>query len=99
MAFKDSLFFYENSFQKRNYIVIFAPCSEKIFFFDLVAQLVEHYTFNVGVLGSSPNGITKSFAKCGAFFFFDFTMYKKRACCEYNRLVKTKNKKHKPPLR
>jgi hypothetical protein len=25
---------------------------------DLVAQLVEHNTFNVGVLGSSPNGIT-----------------------------------------
>ena len=25
---------------------------------DLVAQLVEHYTFNVGVLGSSPSGIT-----------------------------------------
>ena len=26
---------------------------------DPVAQLVEHYTFNVGVLGSSPSGITK----------------------------------------
>ena len=26
---------------------------------DLVAQLVEHYTFNVGVLGSSPSGITE----------------------------------------
>ncbi len=26
---------------------------------DLVAQLVEHNTFNVGVLGSSPSGITK----------------------------------------
>ena len=25
---------------------------------DSVAQLVEHYTFNVGVLGSSPSGIT-----------------------------------------
>ena len=25
---------------------------------DLVAQLVEHITFNDGVLGSSPNGIT-----------------------------------------
>ena len=23
-----------------------------------VAQLVEHYTFNVGVLGSNPSGIT-----------------------------------------
>ena len=27
---------------------------------DLVAQLVEHNTFNVGVLGSSPSGITES---------------------------------------
>ena len=27
---------------------------------DSVAQLVEHYTFNVGVLGSSPSGITDS---------------------------------------
>lgn len=26
---------------------------------DLVAQLVEHYTFNVRVLGSNPSGITK----------------------------------------
>lgn len=25
---------------------------------DSVAQLVEHNTFNVGVLGSNPNGIT-----------------------------------------
>ena len=25
---------------------------------DLVAQLVEHYTFNVGVLGSNPSQIT-----------------------------------------
>ncbi len=25
---------------------------------DLVAQLVEHYTFNVRVLGSNPSGIT-----------------------------------------
>lgn len=27
---------------------------------DSVAQLVEHYTFNVGVLGSNPSGITPS---------------------------------------
>jgi len=26
---------------------------------DLVAQLVEQYTFNVWVLGSSPSGITR----------------------------------------
>ena len=27
---------------------------------DSVAQLVEHNTFNVGVLGSNPSGITKT---------------------------------------
>ena len=27
---------------------------------DSVAQLVEHDTFNVGVLGSSPSGITEN---------------------------------------
>lgn|GEM_PF-3405016 len=27
---------------------------------DLVAQLVEHNTFNVGALGSSPSGITEN---------------------------------------
>ena len=27
---------------------------------DSVAQLVEHYTFNVGVLGSNPSGITST---------------------------------------
>ena len=39
---------------------------------DSVAQLVEQYTFNVWVLGSSPSGITKekaiAFAKAMAFF-------------------------------
>ena len=29
-------------------------------YFDSVAQLVEHNTFNVGVLGSSPSRITKA---------------------------------------
>ena len=28
-------------------------------FYDLLAQLVEQYTFNVWVLGSSPRGITR----------------------------------------
>jgi hypothetical protein len=28
--------------------------------YDSVAQLVEHNTFNVGVLGSNPSGITKN---------------------------------------
>ena len=36
---------------------------------DLVAQLVEHITFNDGVLGSNPNGITKGlFLKTNPFF-------------------------------
>ena len=30
---------------------------------DSVAQLVEHYTFNVGVLGSNPSGITRKISK------------------------------------
>ena len=36
---------------------------------DSVAQLVEHYTFNVVVLGSNPSGITrmKASQKCEAF--------------------------------
>ena len=29
-----------------------------VFNIDLVAQQVEHYTFNVRVLGSNPNGVT-----------------------------------------
>jgi hypothetical protein len=37
---------------------IFAPALIKST--DSVAQSVEHNTFNVGVLGSSPSGITKN---------------------------------------
>ena len=38
--------------------------------FDSVAQLVEHYTFNVGALGSNPSGITgeKAISMRGGFF-------------------------------
>ena len=35
---------------------------------DSVAQLVEHYTFNVVVLGSNPSGITKSLTEMWGFF-------------------------------
>ena len=35
---------------------------------DFVAQLVEHNTFNVGVLGSSPSGITKNHSEMSGFF-------------------------------
>ena len=45
---------------------IFAPALTKSN--DSVAQLVEHNTFNVGVLGSSPSGITK--AGKPAFFIY-----------------------------
>lgn len=37
---------------------------------DSVAQLVEQYTFNVWVLGSSPSGITKSHLNKDGFFLF-----------------------------
>ena len=37
---------------------------------DLVAQQVEHNTFNVGVLGSSPSQVTKKVAAWVATFFF-----------------------------
>lgn len=36
---------------------------------DLVAQLVEHNTFNVGAQGSNPCGITKALINIGAFFY------------------------------
>ena len=37
---------------------------------DLVAQLVEQYTFNVWVLGSSPSQITeKTLQQCKVFFY------------------------------
>ena len=36
---------------------------------DSLAQQVEHNTFNVGVLGSSPRRITKSTDRVDAFFY------------------------------
>ncbi len=46
---------------------IFAQLSKRVFTSkernDSVAQLVEHYTFNVVVLGSNPSGITKGAQK------------------------------------
>ena len=48
--------------------------------FDSIAQLVEHNTFNVGVLGSSPSRVTKSdesltflFKIIGEIFLRDFS--------------------------
>ena len=56
-------FFYKKVFVKLNIATIFAlPNSKREIhlkcILDSVAQLVEHYTFNVGVLGSNPSGIT-----------------------------------------
>ena len=49
---------------------------------DSVAQLVEHDTFNVGVLGSSPSGITKASDFSEAFLYLLFKLkikeYEKR---------------------
>ena len=42
---------------------------------DLVAQLVEHNTFNVGVLGSSPSGITG--AASSRFFYAQISRFKR----------------------
>ena len=49
--------------------VIFALPKNRLTGVDLVAQLVEHNTFNVGALGSSPSGITtiKAFSYGGFF--------------------------------
>ena len=52
---------------------------------DSVAQLVEQYTFNVWVLGSSPSGITKLRRKSGLFCFKDVS----KACFR----KRTRNKK------
>ena len=59
---------------------------------DSVAQPVEHYTFNVGVLGSNPSGITEN-AKCALGFtegIFVFTPQRQKLrFCERRR--KNKN--------
>ena len=39
--------------------------------FDSIAQLVEHYTFNVRVLGSNPSGITKDHSSRVVSMFLD----------------------------
>ena len=44
-------------FARMDLIPNFAASKERN---DSVAQLVEHYTFNVVVLGSNPSGITKN---------------------------------------
>ena len=46
----------------------FASLFERTAQGDSLAQLVEHNTFNVGVLGSSPRRITEGSQLCGPFF-------------------------------
>ena len=46
---------------------------------DSVAQPVEHNTFNVGVLGSSPSWITER----ESFFNFSLFLNNRVSCCKY----------------
>jgi hypothetical protein len=48
---------------------IFAPLQKR----DSVAQLVEQYTFNVWVLGSSPSRVTQTSSISERFFFYKKT--------------------------
>ena len=55
---------------------------------DLVAQQVEHNTFNVGVLGSSPSGITlqaTTEAVCFGCLFCGSAVVRKRPCTPQNK--------------
>jgi hypothetical protein len=52
---------------ERNGITLFLHSQKRKRLDDSVAQLVEHDTFNVGVLGSSPSGITKAYQMIGFF--------------------------------
>ena len=46
------------------------PLNSDKMWLDPLAQQVEHNTFNVGVLGSSPKRITKKGLRKKSFFFF-----------------------------
>ena len=52
---------FENNFSPTCFCLIFATRYKKRN--ELVAQLVEQYTFNVWALGSSPSQFTKSIKK------------------------------------
>jgi hypothetical protein len=55
---KTNFIFFKNIFGSKKFTSIFALPKHKKGK-DFVAQLVEHITFNDGVLGSSPSEITK----------------------------------------
>jgi hypothetical protein len=61
---------------------------------ELVAQLVEHYTFNVGVLGSSPSGFTKKEAirNDGLFFYAAYNRFYFTTCSSSNTLSASLNR-------
>ena len=62
------IFFFEIDFELKFIRVYLHPQNRTG---DLVAQLVEQYTFNVWALGSSPSGITKkNLTKVGFFVFY-----------------------------
>ena len=75
-------------------------------YYDLVAQLVEHNTFNVGALGSSPSGITKlriyDIVLSGVFFMaYCYILYSEKldkyyvgACIDMNRRLYEHNIGH-----
>ena len=67
----------------------FAP-DLKITYGDPLAQLVEHHTFNVGVLGSNPKRITLRTSAMKSFFFYAgfIVLY---VACELSFLFATQN--------
>jgi hypothetical protein len=58
--------------------------------FDSVAQLVEHYTFNVRVSGSNPDRITESYIKAVKLIFHGFFIYNQK-CLPFFSLLPGKN--------
>ena len=65
-------------------------CTPKKKRVDLVAQLVEHNTFNVRALGSSPSGITVNrpvMLILSAFQAFFYPMASLRSTCQKKSLV------------
>jgi putative endonuclease len=68
---------------------------------DSVAQLVEQYTFNVWVLGSSPSGITKSSKRMAFFMPCVYILYSEKlnkyyigACSDIDRRMYEHNIGH-----
>ena len=72
IIFRNKELFFEDIVCKKKIILYLHPLKGKINLLesiDPVAQLVEHYTFNVVALGSNPSGITKRPSNLMVFFF------------------------------